>query len=327
MRTFPITIWALILLLTTVSAQAQAPTTQPTGLGVARAEELRKLVNSFMFSVIYVGDDYRVCHSLVLSVPALPTVLRSTTDVGMEAANISQAQAGKLIDYLLAQGLLDRADRLTAGPIPGITDVHPQYILSLSGTYWESLGWGPPMLQRLDSLRRVMDGEAAKKMDLLLSHLAGQREAWQKQAATQPAATPIAFDTYSGYFVSNKFEPDAPASFVVIADQKTFDTIFGIAAVMGDQSHRLPADAFESKIVVAVIKRGKAVTQFTVEHVAQHDAILTVHYSTRQTPSDSADFACPLIISVSKGTYTAAQFVEDAKTVKKIDLKPAPSAP
>src|SRR5437016_5893993 len=36
----------------------------------------------------------------------------------------------------------------------------------------------------------------------------------------QPAASPIPFHTHDGYFVSNKFEPAAPASFVVIQDQK-----------------------------------------------------------------------------------------------------------
>jgi hypothetical protein len=57
----------------------------------------------------------------------------------------------------------------------------------------------------------------------------------------QPTILPL--DTYSGYFVSNKFEPDAPKSFVIITSQKHFDQVFGVAFVMGDKSHRLPKDA------------------------------------------------------------------------------------
>ena len=48
-------------------------------------------------------------------------------------------------------------------------------------------------------------------------------------AAAEPAK--LKFDTYSGYFVSNRFEPNAAESFVVINDQEHFDTVFGAAFV------------------------------------------------------------------------------------------------
>ena len=76
----------------------------------------------------------------------------------------------------------------------------------------------------------------------------------QKEPTPEPPApavvkeTPLAFDVYSGYFVSNKFEPNAAESFAVIGDQAQFDKIFGVAMVMGDKSHRLPAGAFQSSI-------------------------------------------------------------------------------
>jgi len=81
------------------------------------------------------------------------------------------------------------------------------------------------------------------------------------------AAAPVklAFGTYSGYFVSNKFEPDAAESFLVITNQGQFDKVFGVAMVMGDKSHRLPKDAFKSNTVLAAIKRGAAVWEFKVE--------------------------------------------------------------
>jgi hypothetical protein len=55
------------------------------------------------------------------------------------------------------------------------------------------------------------------------------------------AAEPVelAFDTNSGYFVSNKFEPDAAKSFVVARSQEQFDKVFGVAFVKRDKSHRL----------------------------------------------------------------------------------------
>jgi hypothetical protein len=135
-----------------------------------------------------------------------------------------------------------------------------------------------------------------------------------------PATQPVVFDTHDGYFVSNKFEPDAPASFMVFQDQKAFDKVFGSGFVMNDKHHRLPKDAFESKMVVAAIKRGKAVWTYKVEAVTAEAGILTLRYSTKTEAHPTAEFACPLIVSIPKGDYAAVQFVEDGKVVKKIDL-------
>ena len=135
-----------------------------------------------------------------------------------------------------------------------------------------------------------------------------------------PATQPVAFDTHDGYFVSNKFEPDVPTSFVVFQDQKAFDKVFGSAFVMNDKHHRLPKDAFESKMVVATIKRGKAVWTYKVEAVRAEAGILTLRYSTKTEAHPTAEFACPLIVSIPKGDYVAVQFIEDGKVVKNIDL-------
>lgn len=46
----------------------------------------------------------------------------------------------------------------------------------------EDLSWGMPMLRRLGGLRKVLEGEAAKEMDLLLGRLSGLRAQWEKEA-------------------------------------------------------------------------------------------------------------------------------------------------
>jgi len=136
----------------------------------------------------------------------------------------------------------------------------------------------------------------------------------------KPAGKPIAFDTYSGYFVSNKFEPNAAESFVVITDQEQFDKVFGVAFVMRDTSHRLPKDAFKSLMVVAAIKRGSAVVEYKVDGVTVKDGVVELRYTTTSKKSDTATFACPLIVSIPKGEYKAVQFVEGGKAVKQIEV-------
>jgi hypothetical protein len=54
----------------------------------------------------------------------------------------------------------------------------------------------------------------------------------QGPAARAGDETKLPFDTYSGYFVSNQFQPNAPESIVVIGDQEQFDRVFGVAFVM-----------------------------------------------------------------------------------------------
>ena len=136
--------------------------------------------------------------------------------------------------------------------------------------------------------------------------------------AVQPVK--LSFDTYSGYFVSNKFEPDAAESFLVIDDQKQFDKVFGVAMVMGDKSHRLPKEIFSGSIVLAAVKRGKAVCEFKVDEVTVAGGVVELRYAAGSKQSDSATFASPLIVSIPRGPYTAVRFWENGKMVKETRL-------
>ncbi len=137
---------------------------------------------------------------------------------------------------------------------------------------------------------------------------------------TKDTGANLTFDTYSGYFVSSKFEPKAAASFVVIHDQERFSMVFGVAMVMRDKHHRLPEDAFKSLMVIAAIKRGNALMEYKVESVTEAKGVVELKYTTTEKKSDSTTFACPLIVSIPKGEYKAIQFVENGKPVKKVEM-------
>ena len=143
---------------------------------------------------------------------------------------------------------------------------------------------------------------------------------WLGTALVAAEGTKLALDTYSGYFVRNTFEPEAAQSFLVIRDQEHFDRVFGVAVVMGDKSHRLPKDAFQSHVVVAAIKRGGAVWEFKTESATVDRGVVTLDYTASAGKSDTATFACPLIVSIPKGDYTAVRFVENRKTVKMVPI-------
>ena len=154
---------------------------------------------------------------------------------------------------------------------------------------------------------------------------------WQSHAALagkpagdkppeKPAGTKLSFDTYSGYFVSNKFEPDAAESWVVISSQDQFDKVFGVAMVMRDKSHRLAKDAFKSNVVLATVKRGKAFWEYKVKGVTERNGVVTLRFAATSKTSDSATFACPLIVSIPKGPYKAVEFAETGRPVKRIEI-------
>jgi len=144
--------------------------------------------------------------------------------------------------------------------------------------------------------------------------------AWQSQGALAAEKPNLTFETFSGYFVSNKFEPKAAESFAVLVDQGQFDKVFGVAAVMNDKSHRLPKDAFNSQMVLAVVKRGNAVWDYQIQDVTEKNGIVEVRYTATSKKSDTATFASPLIVSIPKGPHKVIHFVENGKMVKKMEV-------
>jgi len=101
------------------------------------------------------------------------------------AAQLTANAARKVIDHLAADGFFDRAKNITLATVE--MPKGPAYTLMVSGAngqqFYESIGWDPKMLARLDALAEVLDGDAAKKMPLLLSRLSGLRKKWQEDAA------------------------------------------------------------------------------------------------------------------------------------------------
>lgn len=131
-------------------------------------------------------------------------------------------------------------------------------------------------------------------------------------------ATALPFNAYSGYFVSNQFQPDAEQSFLLIHDQAEFDKVFGAAVVMRDKAHRLPVHAFDAQIVAVAIERGDSLCTYKIQSVTKQDAVVSVRYSTEHGQSDTARYACPLIVSIPKGEYEAIQFINNGKMEKEI---------
>lgn len=124
----------------------------------------------------------------------------------------------------------------------------------------------------------------------------------------------VPFHAYSAYFEKNSSGLSGKASYLALTSREAFDRVFGPAATMQAKEF-LPADAFERRLVVAVIKRGGEVWTYDLKEVTSEGGTLTVRYEARAKPGGGARYASPLIVAADRGDYNTVVFVENGKRV------------
>lgn len=160
------------------------PATQSTAQAAARAKVLKEQVKTFRLDLWYHGDQNKPYYALTLSVAP---IIQTRSSPFHLIAHISEKEAGRIIDHLAVESFLDQAIDDASGmklPAPPM----PCYTMNVScggeahrHEFYGVLGWGLPLLKRLDGLRTVLDEDAAKQMDVLLNRLNGQRSEWEKE--------------------------------------------------------------------------------------------------------------------------------------------------
>ena len=160
-------------------AYADPAEKQPTPKAARQVNDLKRAVNHFGLHLYFRGKTEKPYYfNLTLSV----TGGWHSDSPNYTQSKITSEQAKKIIDYLGTEGFLDQAveaDKFVRPKKPGFTmRVHVD-----DDGVCEDLGWGLPMLKRLDGLRKVLEGDAAKKMDVLLKRLKEHRKEWEKEEA------------------------------------------------------------------------------------------------------------------------------------------------
>ncbi len=145
------------------------------GRGAADVESKENL-KQFRLILTHHGESDKPFYNLTLSVPPL-AVQQSPTNLFVP---INEEQAAPIAKWLAASEFFKHARVTETQNDP--TGPSPQYLLRVrigDKHYEETLGWDIGTITRLDWLRKTLDGEAAKSMDILLGRLAGQRKAWE----------------------------------------------------------------------------------------------------------------------------------------------------
>lgn len=156
-------------------------------------------------------------------------------------------------------------------------------------------------------------------MSKLLLSLTGFVLVLSVLAADKPAG--VEYQVYpEAYFEKNTSGLKGEASFLALSDKKGFDNVFGVGVVMGKKPMLLPEGAFDKQLVLAVIKRGNAVTTYKVDGVTADAGVLQLRYTATTGQPTTARFASPLIVAVPKGDYKAVNFIENGKKAGSIEL-------
>lgn len=133
----------------------------------------------------------------------------------------------------------------------------------------------------------------------------------------------IAYITYPDYFEKNNSGLKGDQSFIVFTNKEGFEKVFALRPPLmgGKKSVPVPDNAFEKKLVFAVITRGPAITRYTVEKVTADGDTIYVQYKAEADPPGTATFASPLILCADKGKATKVVFIQNGKTVGTAEVK------
>jgi len=166
---------ALVALALSSSARAQSLSEErDAALAASRAELLKKHIESFVLTLSYYGEEDKPFYRLNMHVMQNQFDSREFAP----AVQLSQAEAARLIDSMAREGFLSAGKPLEGKVEPKA----PAYVLRIWNdkySQYEVLGWDLAMVQRLEALRKLLDGDAARAMDSLLTRLSGLRKRWQ----------------------------------------------------------------------------------------------------------------------------------------------------
>jgi hypothetical protein len=141
--------------------------------------------------------------------------------------------------------------------------------------------------------------------------------------ADEAKGAKVEYATFTDYFEKNNSGLKGDQSFLVFADKDAFAKVLDLRRPVmdGNKPVPVPADAFEKKLVFAVISRGNAITTYTVEKVTADGDALYVQYKAEMGKAGTAKFATPLILTADKGKAKKVVFIENGKTVGTAEVK------
>ncbi|HJZ55157.1 MAG TPA: hypothetical protein VKE74_09375 [Gemmataceae bacterium] len=132
-----------------------------------------------------------------------------------------------------------------------------------------------------------------------------------------------AFTNHDGYYEKNTSGLTGPSSYLVFTSFDGFDKVFAAVPPPGVPDRKpVTKETFDTKLVVAAIKRGQYLWNYEFESVTAEGGTLTVRYkAVRGGFQGGATFASSMILSTDKAGIKKVVFVENGATVSTVEVK------
>jgi len=102
----------------------------------------------------------------------------------------------------------------------------------------------------------------------------------------------VGFSISANHFVKNTYKGETNPSYVLIRSYSSFDSLFGVASVMGmDKSKLISEEKMKSGFVFSIIYQGNDIHEFGIEKITLKDKQLQVYYSSKVT-EQNASWTC-----------------------------------
>jgi hypothetical protein len=175
---------AFLVFLGAAAADEPAGGERPTEQAIERSKQLRSGVANFKLTLHFFGPQRKPFYNLTLSVPPVP---QAAAEPFHPIVQIDEKEAEKIIQALVVDGFLDRAENDGAEDITLRAPKGPTYVLTIVAespqfgrlSFHEDLGWKLAMLTRLDALKPALGDKSQAALDVLLTRLSGLRRQWQ----------------------------------------------------------------------------------------------------------------------------------------------------
>ena len=139
----------------------------------------------------------------------------------------------------------------------------------------------------------------------------------------------LKYQSYAGarYFERNDSNLKGDSSYLVFNSAEKFDRTFGAAAINGYNLF-LPNNVFDSKLVIAMIKRGESIYEYNLKDVTLKKKKLFVRYDvspkngvvSRARDDGGYSYSTSYFLTVDKSDYSEITFIENGKNVGIVSL-------
>ena len=109
--------------------------------------------------------------------------------------------------------------------------------------------------------------------------------------ANPPAAqeTAVSYEVSASHFVKNTYKGETNPSYLLIRSYDSFESLFGVAAVMNmDMTKLITEEKMENGFVLSIIYQGNDVHEFGMEKVTVNNNELRVYYTSKVTIPDAS---------------------------------------